>query len=378
MKVLLVTPSYHPIVGGSETAIRILSTVLNEIGVNTDVMTLNMNQKWNSIWRDETDENGIFQVFKIAAFNLATIFGINPLELVRVHVIPKPSFTKKFKKYDIIHFQGEADLSFLLFSFFVRKPKMWTSHVNYAKLPKLKTLFRLIFPRLADLYLAHDLWLLSDYGVPRSKSFAFSSFGVDTETFRPNEPKRIGNLILFVGRITRSKGLHILLGALPHVAYKTQVAIIGPKDDVEYGETCMGMISKLTSQGVHKVEYLGVMDEKGLVPWYQKAAVLVRPDLDGLSGGLTSLEALSCGTPVIGTGNHVIQNGVNGIIVPPENAKELARALNELLANRELREEYGKEGRKMIEERFSWESIARKLSKIYKLVLSNYERRQSA
>jgi glycosyltransferase involved in cell wall biosynthesis len=115
------------------------------------------------------------------------------------------------------------------------------------------------------------------------------------------------------------------------------------------------------------------MDEKSLVPWYQKAAVLVRPDLDGVSGGLTSLEALACATPVIGTGNHLIKDGVNGILVSPNNAKQLAKALNELLENEELREKYGSEGRKMIEERFSWEKIAKNLAKVYEVVLSNYQ-----
>lgn len=373
MKVLMVTPSYYPIVGGSETAIRIISTMLNEIGVHTDVMTFNMNRKWDPIWREKTDDNGLFQVVKVPALNLANIFRINPLELVRVYVIPKPGFTKRFKDYDVIHFQGEADLSFPLFSFFARKLKIWTSHSNYAKLPRLKRLFKLIFPRLADLYIAHELELLSNLGVPRSKSLTLQSFGVDTETFRPDETKRIDNLILFVGRITKSKGLHVLLEALAYVTSQTQLVIIGPKEDVAYSESCMDKIKQVTGSSAHNVKYLGVMDEKSLVPWYQKAAVLVRPDLDGVSGGLTSLEALACATPVIGTGNHLIKDGVNGILVSPNNAKQLAKALNELLENEELREKYGSEGRKMIEERFSWEKIAKNLAKVYEVVLSNYQ-----
>lgn len=372
VKVLLVTPSYHPIVGGSETAIRILSTKLNEMGVQTDVMTFNMNRKWNPIWREATEDNGLFKVFKVSAFNPARIFRINPLELIKMYVVPKPNFTNRFKEYDIIHFQGEADVSFLLFSFFVRRPKLWTSHVNYAKLPRLKKLFRLVFPRLAYLYIAHDSKLLSDYGVSTSRSLVFQSFGVDTETFRPSETKKTDNLILFVGRITRSKGLHILLKTLAQVTSPTRLAIIGPTDDMKYAETCIDMIKQLNERGIHSAKYLGVMDEKSLIPWYQKAAILVRPDLDRFSGGLTSLEALSCGTPIIGTGNHVVRNGVNGLTVSPNNTKELADALNELLQNRELREEYGMKGRKMIEECFSWQKIVQHLAKIYEAVLSNY------
>ena len=48
MKVLMVTRSFDPIVGGNETYVRGLATRLNERGISTDVMTLNMDKKWNS------------------------------------------------------------------------------------------------------------------------------------------------------------------------------------------------------------------------------------------------------------------------------------------------------------------------------------------
>jgi glycosyltransferase involved in cell wall biosynthesis len=375
MKVLMVTPSYHPIVGGSETAIGILSAILNEIGVQTDVLTYNMNQKWNPIWREETEVEGLFKVFKEPAFNLANILGINPLELVRVYVIPAPRFIKRFKNYDVIHFQGEADLSFLLFSFFLRKPKIWTSHANKAKLPRLKRLFKLFFPHLADLFIAHEMKLLSDLGVPRSKSLAFQSFGVQTTTFHPDETMRVDNLILFVGRIVESKGLRVLLEALRYVALPSQLIIIGPKSnlsrsDREYAEICLDIIEQVNAQGLHRVKYLGAMDQNGLLTWYQRAAVLVRPDLDGVSGGMTSLEALACATPVIGTGNHVIKDGINGIVVPSNNARELGNALNKLLNNRDLGRKYGDEGRRLIEEHFSWRIIAADLARLYAAMLS--------
>jgi glycosyltransferase involved in cell wall biosynthesis len=371
MKIMMVTPSYDPIVGGSETAIRILTTKLNEIGIHADVLCYNMNRKWNPILRKETDYNGLFRIFKVPAFNPASIFRINPLELVKIYLIPKPGFTKIFKDYDIIHFQGEADLSFPLFSFFVRKPKMWTSHADTAKLPRLQTLFKLIFPRLAGVYIDDEQELLSNLGVPKSKSLVFQSFGVDVNVFRPDETKRIDNLILFVGRITEDKGLHVLLEALPLVVPRAQAVIIGPKLDLKYAKECMAKIEQVNSGEIFSVKYLGTMDEKGLVPWYQKAAVLVRPDLDGLSGGLTSLEALACATPVIGTGNHLIKDGVNGIIVPPKDPRKLAKALNTLLASKELREKYGKEGRRIVKQNFSWEHVVEDLSKVYEAVLTS-------
>jgi glycosyltransferase involved in cell wall biosynthesis len=369
MKVLMVTPSYYPIVGGSETAIRILAKRLNEIGIQTDVMTYNMNQKWQPIWKEETAKDDSSRILKIPAFNPAKIFGINPLETLRIYLIPRPDFAMKFKEYDIIHFQGEADLSFPLFSYLIRKPKLFTSHANYARFPRLKQLYKLFFPHLADLYIAHEPKLLFDLGVPESKRLVFQSFGVNVDLFQPNEEKRVNNLILFVGRITQIKGLHILIEALPHVTSKTRLVVIGPKGDMKYSEDCLNEIDKINQKGFHKIDYIGSLDETGLVPWYQKAAILIRPDIDGFSGGLTTLEALACATPVIGTGNHVVKNGVNGIIVSPKNARELATAINQLMADKKLRRKYGAEGRKIVIERFSWKKIAKDLAKIYACLL---------
>ena len=107
---LLVTPSYFPIVGGSEVLTRVLSTNLNKVGVNADIMTFNMNKKWAPSWKEECVKEGVVKVFKEGAFN--PFPGLqNPLfNLFRINVFPKLNFIQKLSYYDIIHFVGEADL----------------------------------------------------------------------------------------------------------------------------------------------------------------------------------------------------------------------------------------------------------------------------
>ena len=116
MKVLFVTPSYFPIVGGSEVLTRILSTKLNEMGIHADIMTLNMDRKWSPVWKTKTAKDGQAKVFREPAIN--PFPGLpNPLfNLLRINVIPKLSFVRRLKDYDLIHFIGEAD-SFYLFMF---------------------------------------------------------------------------------------------------------------------------------------------------------------------------------------------------------------------------------------------------------------------
>jgi glycosyltransferase involved in cell wall biosynthesis len=130
--------------------------------------------------------------------------------------------------------------------------------------------------------------------------------------------KKLDDLILFVGRLEKSKGVHLLLQALLYLKIPTQVVIIGPFDqqDPHYSNEIKKICFSINEKGLHKVELLGSLNESELLSWYQKAAVLVRPDLEGRSGGLTSLEALACGTPMIGTGNDIVKDKVNGKVYP--------------------------------------------------------------
>jgi len=382
MKILIVTPSYYPIVGGSEALTRILSIKLNEIGIRTDVMTLNMNKKWMPIWKEETKKNGLTSVFRVPAFN--PFPGLpNPLfTLFRMNVVPKPSFTRKLGDYDVIHFIGEADLGFPLLSYFIKKPKIMHcvgiyrngGIYNYYmfKRPFLKNLFKRFFPNLAGIYAvleAEAKKLLSDLGVPKDKIFVLPH-GLDLKIFRPDETKKINNLILFVGRIERIKGLHILMKALSSLEIPTQVAIIGPRWDAEYVKEIEKMSHAINENGVHKVKLLGPMDQSDLVPWYQKAAIVVCPFLYETFSTVT-LEALACGTPVVSTGVHLLKNGSDGILVAPKNPRKLANAIKKLLEDREMKERFGREGRKFIEQHFTWESVIKKLAKVYKDMLDD-------
>ena len=67
MRVLMVTPGFSPIKGGTETVVRNLSLELNKIGVDADVMTFNMNRKWNPKWNGMTEQIDGISVFKVPA-----------------------------------------------------------------------------------------------------------------------------------------------------------------------------------------------------------------------------------------------------------------------------------------------------------------------
>lgn len=355
-----------------------LATELNASEVRTDVMVFNMDQKWKPILKEvvQTDD---FTVFKIPA--IANPFNflperVNPLlMLFRVHAIPKLGFTKYFKNYDIVHFCDEEDLSFPFFSLFSKKLKIMHLLTPIAFEAIRRNFFqREIFKRVANGYIpdSYEIQFLLQIGIIKSRIIAMESIGTKTCTFKPDESKRLDSLVLFVGRLQRLKGVHVLLHSLQLLKIPVHLAIIGPFDqrDPQYEDEIRKTVDLINSHGVHRVELLGRMNEEDLVPWYQKATLLVTPHLDGTSG-LTNREALACATPVIATGTHLIKNGKNGLVVPPNDASKLARAISKLLEDKELRKKFGSEGRRIIAENYSWEKVVKDLIKVYERMLKN-------
>jgi glycosyltransferase involved in cell wall biosynthesis len=371
MNVLLVTPSYEPIVGGTETFVLQLATNLNAQGFHTDVLTLNMNRKWKPIWRKSITKKG-FTIYRVPAVaNPLAFLPIDPINLIlKVNFFPKLSFLKILDAYNIVHFCDEVDLSFPFFSVLIKKPKIMHSLTPMAFEAIRRNFFqRTVFKRIAQIYIPCSYQIPSylEMGIPLTQIADKKSVGVNVKNFRPDENKREDSLLLFVGRLQKLKGVHILLKALSGIKSSVHLVIIGPFDqnDPEYSNELKRMVELINTQGKHRIDLLGRKGEKELVLWYQKATFLVAPHLDQICGGLTTLEALSCATPIIATGNEVVKDKVSGLIIPPNNVEKLTNAINELLENKELRLKLGLEGRRIIEKEYSWEKIIEDLIQIY-------------
>lgn len=155
MRVLMLTPSYDPIIGGTETVVKNLVINLNKIGVETDVMTFNMDKKWEPRWKWEIRDEDGFKVYRIPAFNPFNKMP-NPLGLFfKVNVIPDPSFRKVIKEYDILHFHDDVDLTLPLFSCFSLKPKVFQCHSLQETFNSYRTnvVCRMIFKKSFEQYL---------------------------------------------------------------------------------------------------------------------------------------------------------------------------------------------------------------------------------
>jgi glycosyltransferase involved in cell wall biosynthesis len=377
LRVLMVTPCYYPVKGGTETVVRNLSMALNKNNVHTDVMTFNMDRKWNPRWRGKTEEIDGITVYRIPGLNWLPIahsyrnsFGVN--------LIPG-RFTSILKNYDVIHFH-ELDFSFPLFSSLTRKPKIIHLHggIDFShgvKLEMYGPITRILLEHLPDLYISITKQMTDDltfFGVSKEK-IVYLPNAVDTDLFIPSQQKE-ENLLLFVGRVTYSKGLHVLLEALSYVKNQVRLAIIGPPDwDTDYYRNLLELIENQKRKKKHEIRVLGAMDQADIVGWYQRASIFILPSLwEGFP--MTSLEALSCETPVITTPvggiPELVKSYKNGILIPQKDPLKLAEAIQYLIDNKDIRTRMGEEGRKDIIREFSLRVITKRLETVYQGVLN--------
>jgi len=178
-------------------------------------------------------------------------------------------------------------------------------------------------------------------------------------------------LILYVGRLIKWKGVHILIQAMKQVT-----SIIPGASLVIVGDgVCMSRLKCLVKELnlESRVEFAGRVSNKVLITWYQKASVFVLPSIsvDGQTEGLgvVLLEAMKAGVPVIGSKiggiPDIINDGVNGFLVPPEDPVVLSDRIIWLLENYEIRRNIARAGLETVKEKFGWENIGRQFVEVY-------------
>jgi phosphatidylinositol alpha-1,6-mannosyltransferase len=212
--------------------------------------------------------------------------------------------------------------------------------------------------------------------------------GVDTSIFHPNleveQLKQELNLaecdvVLYVGRVMPHKGIETLIKALPSLPRDTKLLIVGPIVDREYYEYLSTLANKANPENVL---FTGSVKTQELAKYYNVCDVFVQPstyyDYRGRYHrfpellGLTKFEAMACGKPVIvsnvgGLPEQVI-NGKNGYVIRAGDETKLGEVANILLADRKLNRDIGREGLKLVKERFTWRAVAQHVLKLYKSI----------
>lgn len=329
MRVIMVTPCYYPVKGGTESTVRNLAIALNKKGVQTDVMAFNVNQTRKPRWQGKTEKIDGVTIYRISALDWIPVTHSGRVTL-GVNFIPG-KFTHIFKKYDIIHFH-EVDFSFPFFSFFVKKPKIIHLHGIDYNFFKRHHISRFLLKHLVKMYISISKQMkkeLMNLGIPKNR-IVYLPNSIDTSFFKAKKGKE-ENMLLFVGRISAGKGLHILIRSLRYLKENVRLVIIGPPDwDTNYCRNILKMIEKENRKRKHEICYLGTLEPTELVEWYQKASLFILPSFaEGFP--VTILEALACETPVITTPvggiPEIVRNHETGILIQQNNSAYLAKAI---------------------------------------------------
>jgi glycosyltransferase involved in cell wall biosynthesis len=165
------------------------------------------------------------------------------------------------------------------------------------------------------------------------------------------------------------KGLEHLINAareLQELGVDFELRIAGS------GSRQCGLERQVKSLGLgQRVRFLGFVWD--MPTFYRSVDVLALPSVSTEGLPLVVLEAMAMGVPVVATrlagAPEVIEDGVNGLLVPPGEAHALARALSRLAADGELRERLGKAGQSHVRREFSVERVATEVTQVYRTVL---------
>jgi len=202
--------------------------------------------------------------------------------------------------------------------------------------------------------------------------------GIDTSEYRPDpatdvldrygvDPGRPS--VIFVGRVTRQKGLPVLLRAASAIDPAAQLVICaGQADTPELEAEVSDLARQLRANRTGVIWLSGMLPKREVIQLLTHATVFVCPSLyEPL--GIVNLEAMACGTAVVGSRvggiPEVVADGKTGLLVPADDPAALARALNVLLADRPLAADMGRLGRARAEAEFGWSSIAAQTVALY-------------
>ena len=193
--------------------------------------------------------------------------------------------------------------------------------------------------------------------------------------------------VLFVGRITRQKGIIHLVNAIKYIHPDTQIVLCaGAPDTQEIGKEMEDSVNEVKKTRHNVIWIDEMLPKEEVIQLYSHADVFCCPSIYE-PFGIINIEAMACKTAVVASAvggiKEVVVDGETGILVPVEQqnvapfeptdpdkfAKDLADGVNKIIDNQKLRESMAIKGRKRVEEHFDWIAIAKQVEELYKSLI---------
>lgn len=210
---------------------------------------------------------------------------------------------------------------------------------------------------------------LIERGCPESKIIQHY-IGVNTQKFKPSESDAVEGKIVFVGRLVEKKGCEYLIKAMQQLGTEKnmQLHVIGDGP-------LINDLKELSKEAPCNIIFMGRLSPDQIVEQIQSAQLLCAPSITASSGDqeglpISILEALSCGTPVVGTHSagiaEAINDGVNGFLVQEKDIDSLANRISLILDDKELRNRLSVNARQSATTKFDLDKQSSLLEEIYR------------
>ena len=193
--------------------------------------------------------------------------------------------------------------------------------------------------------------------------------------------------VLFVGRITRQKGIIHLVNAIKYIDPDTQIVLCaGAPDTPEIGKEMESAVNEVKKSRDNVIWIDKMVTKEEIIQLYSHADVFCCPSIYE-PFGIINIEAMACNTAVVASAvggiKEVVVDGETGILVPLEQqteapfepinpdkfSRDLAEVINKVISNEALRETMAKNCRKRVEDYFDWVAIAKQVEELYKTLL---------
>lgn len=356
MRILHIYKDYFPVLGGIENYMKVLAEAQAAAGHKVAAAVCHPGM----VTRIE-ELNGV-KVIKSRRW--ATVASM-PLSISHPLVIAR-------LKPDVVHVHSPYPLGEVsAWAFKARVPMVITHHSDVVRQQGWLRLYAPLLRRVlkrADRIIATSPRYIetSPWLAPVAGKCTVIPLGVDHRRFTPPSNPFAGPLTaLFVGRLRYYKGVDTLLHALVDVPEMSlNIVGTGPlQDEWKALAHSLGLAAR--------VHFLGEIPDEDLPAQYHAAHLFVLPaNARAEAFGTVLLEAMASGLPCISTEvgsgtSWVVQDGVTGRVVPPQDPAALAKALRELIDEPEKRRAMGQAGRQRVETEFTQELMTQRVMKVY-------------
>jgi len=214
----------------------------------------------------------------------------------------------------------------------------------------------------------HDLnYFIDNQLASKNQCVLIPSSGVDVDKFKPASRTKGTPLVVLPARMLWDKGVKEFVGAAELVkqsGMKARFALVGDVDEGNPSSIPSEQLQEWQDQGA--IEWWGWQED--MVSVYQQASIICLPSYsEGLAKSL--IEGAACGCPLVASDipgcREVVENGLNGFLVPPRDVQALAEALLSILSDKELMLKMGAESRKIAVSGYSVQKIVAETIKVY-------------